>query len=84
MVSFSQFAVAVLGTTSEETLEELRASLAALVENESLRKEMAVRGFIPLALGAQDLEAFLEGRRRDAEQSLAEYKLIPKQLRRGM
>ena len=82
MVSFSQFAVAVLGTTAEETLGELRTLLAALTENETLRKEMADRGFIPLALGEQDLEAFLEGRRRDAEQALAEYKLIPKQSRR--
>ena len=82
MVNFSQFAVAVLGATSEELLKALRASLASLAESDTLRKEMAARGFIPLALGPQDLEAFLEGRKRDADRSLADYKLIPKALRR--
>lgn len=82
MVEVSHFALAVRATMPEESLRQLRASLEGLLSDQELRGQMAARGFIPLALGPQDIDAFLEGRKRGAEQSLADYLLIPRQSRR--
>jgi len=82
MINVAHFALAVGSGIPEETMGQIRDSLATLMADQDLRGRMAARGFIPLALGPRDLGAFLEEQRRGVASRLAEYDLIPKHLRR--
>jgi len=62
--------------------QPLRDALVALMADQELRDRMAFVGFMPHMIGPQEIGEFLEERQRDAATGLAEYNLIPRQLRR--
>jgi len=84
MINVAHFALALRIKAPDEfgdmPAQPLRNALTTLMADSELRGRMAAKGFTPLALGPQEIGAFLEERRREAASGLAAYDLIPRQL----
>ena len=82
MINVTHFALAIRSDSLEEGMRRIQDGLAALMMDEVFRDRAAARGFVPLVLDRQEIDAFLEDLQRDVRLRLAEYELIPRHLRR--